>query len=718
MAKTVRQALRGRGDFISDIYARDMLYGATIRSPFARASIRSISRSALGEGIVCITAEDIPGRNVLRVDSESMPLLAAGECRYVGEPVALVAGPTQRDVVEAMRTIDIEYHELRATYDVAAPSPAQVVTRMAGSRGDAAAALDASHSRVEGTYRTGIQEHLYNEPQGAVALFEDNGLVIRSATQWPFHVRATVAECLGLEDEQVVVRPADSGIALDGKLWYPSLVAAHAALLANRTRRPVKLVYSNIEDFRFTPKRAPFVIRCQTGITPEGRISGARVEVVYNTGAYSLFADEICHRLLAATMMAYDCPDLEITVTAVSTNLPPLNVLSGFGSSSAFFATETHMSRIAEIAEIDPLTCRRRNFPGHAARPNAAGANDANPDNGSANGASANGPRAKASRAELVLEPVIAKSDFERRHAAYELQKKRRKDFALELHPTQGIGVAVGALGAGAIGTSEALRGGSVVVQLMSDGSAVLRTSAVPGSRVVLARWKSRISGILGLDPAHVIVENTDTATTPDSGPSTLSRNVAIVSRLIDQACNAIQKKRFRSPLPIEARRSARTGRTGRFDSATLRGRPFVRASYAAAVVEVEVNPVTFESRVLNVWLSVDAGRILDENEARRALEMGIYQAIEWATHEIIVYRNGAVDPRSYLTYRNVGEPALPAIHISLLGTGEREPEGLGELPQSCIPAAIAAAVSQATGRYMDRIPINPALIHHYLESE
>ena len=698
MAKTVRQALKGRGDFISDIYARDMLYGATIRSPFARASIRSISRDAVSEDIVCITAEDIPGRNLLRIDSESMPVLAAGECRYVGEPVALVAGPTQRAVIEAIRSIDIQYHELRPTFTFEASTPAQVIARKAGSRGNVAAALDASHSRVEGTYRTDIQEHLYNEPQGAVALFEDERLVIRSATQWPFHVRATVAECLDLEEDQVVVRPADSGIALDGKLWYPSLVATHAALLANRTRRPVKLVYSNTEDFRFTPKRAPFVMRYLTGLTPEGRISGSRIEVVYNAGAYGLFTDEICHRVLAATMMVYDCPDLEITITAVRTNLPPLNVLSGFGSSSAFYATETHMSRIAEIAEIDPVTCRRQNISGNAA--------------------STNGARAKTSRAEQVLEPVIAKSDFERKYAAYELQKKRRKDFTLELHPTQGIGVAVGAQGAGAIGGSEALRGGSVAVQLMSDGSAVLRTSAVPGSRVVLARWKSRISDILGINSANVAVENTDTSTTPDSGPSTLSRNVAIVSRLIDQACNAIQKKRFRSPLPIEARRSARVGRARRFDAATLKGRPFARASYGAAVVEVEVNPVTFESRVLNVWLAVDAGRILDENEARRALEMGIYQAIEWATHEIVVYRNGAVDPRSYLVYRNVGEPALPTIHITLLGGGDRDPQGLGELPQSCIPAALAAAVSQATGRYMDRIPTNPALIHHYLESE
>jgi len=700
MAKTVRQTLKGRGDFISDIYTRGMLYATTVRSPYARASIRRIDCTSLSAEITCITARDIPGTNRLSVEGESMPLLAESETNYVGEPVAILAGPSQRAVTEAIAAIEIEYEELPPAFSFTHHEPSQVITHRQGARGDVDAALERSARRVEGTYKTGIQEHLYNEPQGAVAFFEEGRLVVRTATQWPFHVRATISDALGIPPSQPIVRPADPGIALDGKLWYPSLVSAHAALLADRTRKPLKLVYSNIEDFRFTSKRAPFSFRFTTGLTEDDALCGAEVEILYNAGAYGLFTDEICDRVVASTLAHYNCPDMRVSITAVRSNLPPLNVLSGFGSAAAYFASETHATRVAEVAEIDPLSWRTSNL-SSAARP--AGT--------------------KRSRTGLVatgrvLESVAVTSDFARRFAAYELQKKRRAGFDDLRRPTRGIGIAVGTTIGGFVGDHETRHGGSIVVRLETDGSAILRTSAVPGSRVVAASWRTVVSEILGLDPSDVTIENTDTSTTPDSGPSTLSRNVVIISRLVEQACNAIQKRRFRSPLPIEVRRSFRPGRASSFSVETLEGNAFVRAAHGAAVVEVSVDPVTFESTVEHVWLAVDVGRILDEAEARRSLEMSIYQALEWATHEIVVYRRGAVDARSYLAYRNISEPVLPRIHVEFLASSEKNPEGIGELPQSCIPAALASAVSQATGRYMDRLPTNPALIHDYMEPE
>ncbi len=700
MAKTVRQTLKGRGDFISDIYTRGMLYAATVRSPYAHASIRRIDCASLSPEITCITARDIPGVNFLRVEDESMPLLAESEAKYVGEPVAILAGPSQRAVTEAMAAIEIEYEELAPAFSLSHHAPAQVIARKQGERGDVSAALERSARRVEGTYETGIQEHLYNEPQGAVAFFEGGRLVVRTATQWPFHVRTTISEALGTPPAQSIVRPADPGIALDGKLWYPSLVSAHAALLADRTRKPVKLVYSNIEDFRFTSKRAPFSFRFMTGLTEDGALSGAEVAILYNAGAYGLFTDEICNRVVASTLAHYNCPDMRVRITVVRSNLPPLNVLSGFGSASAYFASETHATRVAEVGQIDPLTWRTDNL------------------SGTARSAGAGRSRKRLVATGRVLEAVADASDFARRFAAYELQKKRRAEFGDLRRPTRGIGIAMGTSVGGFMGDRETRHGGSVVVRLETDGSAILRTSAVPGSRVVVASWRSVVGEILGLDPSHVTIENSDTATTPDSGPSTLSRNVVIISRLVEQACTAIQKRRFRSPLPIEVRRSFRPGRTSSFAIETLEGSPFARAAHGASVVEVTVDPITFESTVENVWLAVDVGRILDEAEARRSLEMSIYQALEWATHEIVVYRHGAIDSRSYLAYRNISEPVLPRIHVEFLSSSEKNPEGIGELPQSCIPAALASAVSQATGRYMDRLPTNPALIHDYLEPE
>ena len=348
------------------------------------------------------------------------------------------------------------------------------------------------------------------------------------------------------------------------------------------------------------------------------------------------------------------------------------------------------MNRIAELCGDDPVTWRLRNLC------------DATP----------------ASRPATVTRAVAQASDFARKFAAFELLRRRREQFADLRRPTGGIGFGLGYQGSGFLGDHELRYRGSVTVRLETDGQASLRTSAVPGSRSVVLNWRSTIAEMLGLDLEAVRIEPPDTSLAPDSGPSTLSRNVAVMGRLIEQACTAIVKKRFRAPLPIEVTRSDRPSRGERWSAATLSGEPYRRLAYGAAVAEVVVDPVTFEPSVREVWVSVDAGKIIDEEEARRALEMGVHQALEWTIHEVVSYRDGAIDPRSYLAYRDEASRLVPSIQVVMIPSPMKLPAGLGELPQSCVPAAVAAAISQATGRYMDRLPANPSLIHGYLEAE
>jgi CO/xanthine dehydrogenase Mo-binding subunit len=698
MAKTVRKEVRGKSEFTSDVYVRNMRYAAVIRSPFARASIKSIDCTELPAGITCVTARDIPGENALTIAEERMPILADGETNYVGEAVVLLAGPTQKAILAAQAAVDVEYDEKAPALAFTHPQDDQQQRNFSGQRGKPDRLLKESVTVVEGSYRTGIQEHLYNEPQGAVAQWGPNGtIVIRCATQWPYHVQRTVAAVLAVAQELVIVRPTDPGIALDGKLWYPSLIAARAALLMQRTGSAVKLVYSNVEDYRFTPKRAPFYFRVVSGIGEAGEIKALKVDAIYNAGAYPFFTREIASQVLSALFMHYQCQHVQLTLSATRTDLPPMNVMSGFGTASAFFATETHVARLAELSQSDPIEWRKANL-----------------------AVSSSGKRTKQGtrreRLLAVLEHTGRASDFARKHAAYELQKKRREEFANLRRPTRGIGVALASQGAGFVESGGRL-GGTIIVRLESDGTAIIRTSAVPGSASVIFGWRRIVAEVLELEPKDVRVENASTDLVPDSGPGTLSRHVAVLSRLIEQASLSIQKQRFRKPLPIEVRRASKATQSA-FNMTTLSGEAFSEVAVGAAVVEVTVDPVTFESTVDTLWFAADAGRILDETEAHRHLEMSMHQALEWSTHELISFRSGAIDPRSYLAYRNTSEPLLPRISVDLLDSPIKVPLGLGDLPQSCVPAALASAVTQATGRYMDQIPTNPALIHGYMESE
>lgn len=557
--------------------------------------------------------------------------------------------------------------------------------------------LANSHQVVQGTYRTGIQEHMYNEPQGAVAdPRPDGSFILQTATQWPYHVRQTVADNLSIKPGACTVATTDTGVDLDGKLWYPSLVATHAALLAQKTGLPVKLVYSNLEDFQYTTKRAPVIVTHLTGIDETGAVTSAKVEISYNCGAYPLFTDEMVDQLAATALGLYDCDDVSVSVRVVRTNLPPLNVLSGFGTAATHFAAETHAARIVEISGADPVQWRIDQI--KSVRTGAF--------------------RAHPAAVVGTITSVVDRSDFSRKVAAYELQKKRREEGTTVNMATRGIGLAIAAEGNGFAGSNESNYASAIAVELGTDGTAVLRTSTVPRSDTLRGYWISLVSDGLGLERNAVRLEAGRTGETPDSGPSTLSRSIAISGRLITQICATIQRRRFRSPLPIEVRRSYRVPRNASWDTITLTGQPFPHHALGAVVVEVSVDSVTFESRVRDVWLSVDAGRVIDDDQARRSLEMGVYQALEWATHEIVQYQRGAIDARSYLSYRNQSNPSLPGIHISLLQSTVREPRGVGSLPYNCVPAALAAAVSQATGRYMDQIPTNPELIHGYMEQE
>lgn len=698
MAKTVRQEMRGRSDFTSDIYARNMRYAAVVRSTYARASIQNIDCSELPEAIVCVTARDIPGVNELRIGDESMPVLAHGESSYIGEAVALLGGKTQRELVAALGAVDVEYDELAPALAFTHPLEEQIQRSFTGRRGKPEKLMKASANVVEGSYRTGAQEHLYNEPQGAVVVPSRGGtLIVRCATQWPFHVRETVARVLALPEEQVLVRSTDPGVALDGKLWFPSLVAARAALIARAMRAPVKLVYSNVEDYRFTSKRAPFFFRISSGINEDGSIRSLTVDSIYNAGAYPLFTREMASHVMSTLFAPYSCDNARFAVNATRTNLPPMNVMSGFGAASAAFATETHVARLAELAGTDPVTWRRENL--------AGGGTDSKPKSD-----------ARRKRMLGVLDHLSSTSDFARKYAAYELQKKRRDEFASLRRPTSGIGIALGLHGAGFVDTVMRTNG-AITVRLESNGTAVVKTSAVPASSSVLNGWRRIVADTLELKPADVEIQNESTDEVPDSGPGTLSRHVAVLGRLIEQASVSIQKQRFRKPLPLEVRRAGRASQTA-FDLDHLSGEPFPDVAVGSAAVEVSVDPVTFESTVERLWLTVDAGRIIDPNEAKRALEMSIHQSLEWSTHELVMFRSGAIDPRSYLAYRNITEPILPEISVHLVESTVKNPLGLGDLPQNCVPAALAAAVSQATGRYMDQIPTNPALIHGYMEGE
>jgi CO/xanthine dehydrogenase Mo-binding subunit len=705
-----------------------------------------------------ITAKNIPGKNELA--DIPVPILASQELSYLGEPVALLAGPNPAKLALYARQCEVLVQEEAPVFAAPAsvlpeapepvpgdvPPPGGGADRPRGTgpeffaernliRGNPEAAFAKAARIIGGIYSTGIQEHGYAEAVGALAEYQGTRsgagarqegsagsplFVIHSPTQWPYHVSRSAAGVLGLDPGRVVTEATDPGIHMDGRLWYPSLIACQAALASFLTRRNVRLILSREEDFRFSPKRNASVTRIQSALGDKGELLGTRIDLTVDLGARAVFARETLDQSCLGVLGIAGSGALELKARAIKTNIPPQGPCGGFGGAQGIYAMERHRSRIADALGMDPAEWRRniqrgREGPGRIVAPG------------------------EPPPVEQLLGTAAAMSDYYRKWASYELLRRRRRQDPPRALPEarRGIGIALGWQGNGFLyapgGGASAGEGGSgeespgddgygVEVTLNMDGSLEIRSSVKAG-RDFTHIWAHIVEEILGVEEDKVRFISRGTAQGPDSGPSCLSRNVTVIRTLIERCCQAIRNQRFRDPLPITVRETYRPDAVSPrgfgpppgmvFDAESLR-----RPGWGAAVVEVEVEAHSYTPLIRGIWLGVDGGRILLEDQARRSLKLAVIQALGWAAREYLEYRAGGITAEQISGYGIPGPGEIPPIHIDFLWNDAVAPKGIGELPFGCVPAAYIQAVSQALDHPFQRIPQKPDHIWEVLRAK
>jgi CO/xanthine dehydrogenase Mo-binding subunit len=675
-----------------------MLHALTVRSPVAKGRLISIECPELPEGYMLIGAKDIPGKNSL--DDSDIPILSGGELSYIGEPVALLLGPDINILEDRIRNCKVIVEEGEPVFNTGEAYPSMVAAKREFSTGDVDAAFSSAVSVVGNNYITGIQEHWYAEPCGAVSWTEQGKVFIRTATQWPFHVTRSVCGVLGVPASKVLVTPTITGLHMDGKLWYSSLVSCHAALCAWIAKQPVRLILTREEDFSFSPKRFGTEINFLCAINEKGEISGLDIKAVVNLGARAVNADEILELVNLGSSGVYKIKNLRFQGKAIKTNIPPQGPFAGFGLAQGFFALESHISYIADRLGQDPAQWRKQNF--HAGLLGQSGAK---------------GPGKGSSLGIQLIDNVINISDYRRKWAAYEVLKSIRKrppqavpeQSAPQKTPDsqlggwmerteglRGIGIALGYQGDSLL--NEAMYPCSVELTLNEKGILEIKNGMVSSDNDHGSVLAGLASGILGIDKKKVQVSyNADSR---DSGPSTTSRNIAILTRLIEQACNALQKRKAKEPLPITIKKTARLQKKQDVEE---RVSP---SGWASAVVEVEFDPIGYLPRIRGVWMCVDGGKILSGDKARKNLKTSVIQALGWAYREQISYVDGAIPLDQFENFEIPGLAEIPPIEIDFINSNSEEPKGIGDLPFCCIPAAFVQAVSQAAGCHFLAIPL------------
>lgn len=700
--------VRGTAPYVADLDFAGSLAGGTLRSPHARARIvrLDVARARRLPGVhAVLTAADIPGANLVPMIQPDWRVLAEGDVRHVGEPVALVAAEGPAAVRRALEAIEVEYEPLAPVLDMEeALRAGEVFTHWKVRRGDPAAAFARPGLvTVEGTYHTPYQEHAYIEPNGMIATPDGRGgVVVYGSLQCPFYVQKAVASALGCDLARARIVQTVTGGGFGGKEDAPSLPGAHAALLARATGRPVRLLYTREEDMAVMSKRHPARIRVKTAATPEGDLVAVEVDYLLDGGAYATLSPVVLFRGAAHACGPYRVPNVVVDARAVRTNTVPCGAFRGFGEPQVVFAVESQMNALADRLGADPLALRRRN---------ALREGDE----------TITGHRLETSVGLLdVIDRVAAESGWE----------AKRAEFSRDEGPVRrGIGVAACyyGVGLGALGKHLNPAGASVVVA--ADGSVTVAVGTTEIGQGMVTVLSQIAAEALGCPMDLVTVVEADTSRVPDSGPTVASRTTVMSGNAIRDAAAKIRSAMepviadsglsWRDAVQLCVQKQVGLSAHGwsvppptRFDTETGQGEAYICYSYSANVVEAEVDTETGETKVVAVTSGHDVGRVINPTTGEGQVEGGVLQGLGYALVEEHASRDGRILNDQFSTYiipTPLDTPAIRTIFVEHeYPWGPYGAKGLGETPIIAVAPAVTGAITHATGARLDTIPATP----------
>ena len=718
--KEGRDKVTGKARYVDDLVFPGMLHGVTVRSPVARGRIREIR---FGDGIpwnefTTVTAKEIPGENCVALIVHDQPCLADGVVNHPEEPILLLAHADRYLLEEARRAVRIETEPLPALFTIEDSEKKKEVIwgqdnifeSYLVEKGNIDEVWGRADFIVEGEYRTGAQEQLYIENNGMIAVADAvKGITVWGSMQCPYYVHKALTALFAFPPEKIRVIQAETGGGFGGKEEYPSMIAGHAALLAWKSGKPVKIVYDRAEDMAATTKRHPSRTRHRTAVSKDGKLLGMEIEFVIDGGAYTTLSPVVLSRGTIHAAGPYSCPNVRIRSRAVATNVPPHGAFRGFGAPQSIFALERHMDRVARAVGLTPEEFRRRNFiqPGQT-----------------------------TATGQVIRENVDMNHLLDRAlHVSGYHEKIKR--FARENPGRQqkkGIGFASFMHGAGFTGSGEEHLASVVEVEATLQGRVhvlAASTEIGQGTNTIFAQIAAEA---LGLEYDRIEVSKPDTANVPDSGPTVASRTCMVVGKLVESAAIGLKqtliaggflkegyssaeferacKRYIETHGPLRARSQYQPPPGIHWDEANYRGDAYGTYAWAVYVAEVSVDTVTYETQVDDFVAVQEVGKVIHPVLAAGQIEGGVAQAIGYALYENVVWNDGRMlnsQMTNYIMPTAVDVPRIRVFFEELhYPYGPAGAKGIGELPMDGTAPAIVNAIENATGVSIHQIPVLP----------
>ena len=724
----------GEFEYASDLHRDGALFGATLRSPHASARIRSIDVAPALRipGVRCaLTHEDVPGRPTYGLEIPDQPVLAADRVRFHGEPVAIVAAETAALARRGIAAIEVDYEPLVAITDpedaIRPGAPAlhpegNVLRRIEVRHGPDAGLARDDHVVVEGTYEIGMQDQAFLGPEGGLAeLTPDGGVRLEVATQWLHADRAQTASSLGLPEDKVHLALAGVGGAFGGR--EDLSVQVHAAMLALRTGRPVKMTYGREESFLGHVHRHPARLEYVHAADRDGRLRWVRARIVLDGGAYASSSRAVCLNAASTAVGPYRCPAARVEAIVAYTNNPPCGAMRGFGAVQTCFAYEAQMDKLAAVLGLSPIEMRLRN---------AADEEDQLP-TGQRFGAPAPAARLLGLLAEQPPPDLPIGSTFSGEAAAASEPEDLRR----------GVGWAVGFKNVGFSAGFNEYSTARVRLHADDEGGLVvtIHSAACEVGQGLVTVQEQIARTVLPASAVHLHTADTGVG---NAGSSSASRQTWVTGGAVRDACLATRGELVRRAAelagcaedevnleldgvqtptseipfsevigadPIEITVEFRPRRTEPLDD-DGQGDAHFAFAYAAhrAVVDVDVDLGIV--RVVEIATTQDVGRAINPLAVEGQIAGGIAQGIGLALMEELVMQDGQLLNGSFTDYLLPTALDVPRIRMETLELGHPDSpyglNGVGEPPTIASTAAIAAAVRDATGGAVTRVPIRP----------
>ncbi|MGL6202406.1 MAG: xanthine dehydrogenase family protein molybdopterin-binding subunit [Lachnospiraceae bacterium] len=726
--KDAMEKVLGTAKFAADMKMPGMLYGGVIRSTIAAGLVKSIDASAALAipGVECVlTYKDIPGKNRIGIILKDEPVLVDDKIRRYGDAIALVAAETSELVHEAMEAIKVEYeeHEPILTVERAAETDSPKVHGDTNlyqikhlEHGNVDDAFEKCDIIIENDYETPMLSHMFIEPDAGLAYYENGIMTVYSSTQNPHFDRGEIAGMLGFPNNRVYSVQMVTGGGFGGKLDIS--VQCHVALLAYHTGRPVKIVRTREESTAVSAKRHPMKMHYKTGATKDGKILAVQVNMVSDSGAYASYGPAVITRAAVHAAGPYEVPNIRVDANFYYTNNPMAGAFRGFGVPQVAVAHEGQMNAVAKALNMDPIELRLIN----AHRPGSETSTGQTLDD---NVGFIQCLEAARDKAADVLPPCVPTAPNKRRGRGY------------------------GCMYYG-IGNTGLPNPAGAFIEVLADTSVNLMVGCADigqGSTSVMAQIAAEE---LGLEYEDIQVTFANTQVTPEGGATSASRqtfisgNATLLAARMAKATLAevasdylktpVDKLTFRHreiyseddptvrmsyiELMGEMKRLGKLAlgcgsynpKTTGLNPKDMTGLPFEVYSYAATIVDLEVDIETGLVDILNVISAHDVGTAVNVQAVEGQIEGGVVMGTGFALLEKIEVKDGKITNPVFSKYLLATAMDVPNIYpIVVESPGEAGPfgaKGVGE--PALIPAipATADAVENALNIRFESLPI------------